>query len=265
MQDYALIFSALLLMGANAPTAPDISTDHRIVSTSLCGDAYVLEKTPHNNIAALSWQSDAPLSLAPLELRERPKASDDVERLLALDPTLVVFGPGEGGKSKTLLDKAGINTLTIDWGETQDDINANRQKLAQAIGYDVDDIEQTTPIFINPPQVLYLSRAGGTAGPGTYVNTAIETAGGLNIIKTQGWHTPDPETLSGLSPDLIVTSFFDQGYESINATGLRHKLVRDKLNTTPHVNVPGALWPCAGPGLSLATNIITNAINELPK
>lgn len=257
MRDYALIFSALLLMGANAPSP-------RIVSTSLCGDTYVLEKTPHDQIAALSWQSGDAMSLAPLELQNLPKANDDIEHLLALDPTLVVFGPGEGLKADPVLKKAGIATLHIEWGESLEDVNTNRQKLADKIGYQVDNEDMSTPIYINPPQVLYLSRAGGTAGPGTYVNAAIEAAGGLNIIKTQGWHTPDPEMLAGLTPDLIITSFFDQGYESINSTGVRHRLVQDKLNKTPHVNVPGGLWPCAGPGLSTATQIITNAINELP-
>lgn len=259
MREYALIFSALLLMGAADAPAP------RIVSTSLCGDAYVLEKTPHDQIAALSWQSGDALSLAPLELQNLPKANDDIERLLALDPTLVIFGPGEGVKAGPVLKKSGIDTLWIDWGEGLDDVNANRQKLANTIGYQIDNEDIITSIHINSPQVLYLSRAGGTAGQGTFVNAAIEAAGGLNIIKTQGWHTPDPETLIGLNPDLIITSFFDQGYESINATGVRHRLVQDLLDNAPHVNVPGALWPCAGPGLSTATRMITNAINELPK
>ena len=258
MRDYALIFSALLLMGVDAP-AP------RIVSTSLCGDAYVLEKTPHDHIAALSWQSGDALSSTPLELQKLPKTSDDIESLLALNPTLVVFGPGEGLKAGPFLEKAGITTLSIEWGENLSDVNVNRLKLAKILGYQIGDETLNTPIFVNPPQVLYLSRAGGTAGPGTFVNAAIEAAGGINIIKTQGWHTPDPEMLAGLDPDLIVTSFFEQGYESINATGVRHRLVQDKLNQTPHVNVPGALWPCAGPGLSTATRIITNAIDDLAK
>ena len=258
MRDYALIFSALFVMGAAAPTP-------RIVSTSLCGDAYVLEKTPHDHIAALSWQSGDALSSAPLELRQLPKANDDIERLLALNPSLVVFGPGDGLKAAPILKKAGVETISICWGENINDVNANRQKLARGIGYQIENEVVTTPMFINPPQVLYISRAGGTAGTGTYVNAAIEAAGGLNIIKSPGWYTPDPETLVGLVPDLIITSFFDQGYESINATGMRHRLVQEKLNSTPTVDIPGSLWPCAGPGLSDATTIIMNAINELPQ
>ena len=259
MRDFALIFSALLLMGADKPTP------QRIVSTSLCGDTYVLEKTPHEKIAALSWQSDDALSLAPLELRNRPKAHDDAERLLSLNPSLVVFGPGEGASAKSVLEKAGIGTINLDWAETAQGVNKNRMKLAAALGYVVSENEPVTPIFINPPNVLYLSRAGGTAGPGTYVNAAIEAAGGINIIKTKGWHTPDPEKLAGLTPDLIVTSFVQQGYESINAGGVRHALIKDKLAEIPHVNVPGALWPCAGPGLAQATQIIARAISELPQ
>jgi iron complex transport system substrate-binding protein len=258
MRAFALISSALLLIAADAPETP------RIVSTSLCGDSYVLDMVPDEHIAALSWQADDLVSKAPLHLRKRAKAWDDIERLLALNPTLVVFGPGEGAGAKPLLEQAGINTLKIEWAGPTCSIECNIEKLKDA-GYEASYRQAPAAIAVNPPNVLYLSRAGGTAGPGTYVDEAITAAGGLNMIKTGGWFTPDPETLVSLAPDLIVTSFFEQGYESINANGMTHSLMRDKLKTTPNVNVPGALWPCPGPGLNDATALIADAIDGLER
>ena len=265
MRVSALIFSVLFLIGAAAhgQTRPDAPIEIRVVSTSLCGDTYVLDMVPRTYITALSWQSGHALSLAPVELTQKPKAWDDFERLLALKPTHIVFGPGEGYAARPLLEQAGIETVELKWSEDAIGVRENREKIAQALNTKFEYQRPTSPIFVNSPDVLYLSRAGGTAGPGTYVDAAINDAGGINVVKTAGWHTPDPELLAGLHPDLIVTSFFEQGYESVNAQGARHNLLQDKLSTIPSVNVPGSLWPCAGPGLEQATRIISDAIESL--
>ncbi|MBL4853501.1 MAG: hypothetical protein JKY25_04595 [Robiginitomaculum sp.] len=257
MRVLTLIFSGLLLAGADDPDRP------RIVSTSLCGDAYVLSMVAHKDIAALSWQAGDTLSTAPKNLKTKPKAWDDGERLLALGPTLVLFGPGEGAAAKPLLDKAGVRHITLDWGESFPALNRNRAKLSKALGKKHFNPFILIDINVSRPKILYLSASGGTAGPGTYVNAAIWRAGGKNIVTTSGWHTPDVETLIRLEPDLIVTSFFKDGYASVNSTGLNNKLLQDKIKATPHINVPGKLWPCAGPGLYEASDIIAKAIKGL--
>ena len=267
MRALVLIFSWVLLMGADAIDRP------RIVSTSLCGDSYVLSVVAVEDIAALSWQSGHALSNVPHNLRNKPKAWDDAERLLALNPTLVVFGPGEGGAAKPVLDKHGIKYVALDWGEGFASVVTNTAILQKHLLPDDSFLDvfglikhQTMQAgaLSSLPQILYLSASGGTAGPGTYVDAAIKAAGGRNIITIQGWHTPDVETLVGLEPDLIVTSFFEDGYASVNEAGLNNKVLQDKIKSTAHDNVPGKLWPCAGPGLYEATDIIAKAIEELP-
>lgn len=258
----ALCLTSLFSTTTHAQERPQ----ERIVSTSLCGDSYVLSMLEPSHIAALSWQSNDPLSNAPQDMRALPKAWDDPERLLALRPTLVIFGAGEGQIAKTLLDKAGIAHVNIIWGESFDAVNTNTQALSKVLrvpylqNTHVQDPLQGTHA---KPTVLYLSSAGGTAGTGTYVDTAITKAGGQNIISRAGWHTPDPETITALSPDLIITSFFKDGYASVNQAGLRNKILQTKIENTPTINIPGKLWPCAGPGLYEATGLIADAIEDL--
>lgn len=263
MRAFLLIFSTLVL-GVLSTHAFGGSRD-RVVSTSLCGDSYVLGLVPKSSIAALSWQSDDILSAAPISMRGRPKAWDDPERLLALTPTLVVFGAGEGHISKPILGKAGISYLNIEWGEDFASIRNNETALAKAAHLKPPRRELPQQLSRHPPTVLYLSSAGATAGPGTYIDEVIRTAGGENIITKPGWHTPDPENFVILKPDLIITSFFKDGYASVNETGLRNKVLQDKIKSTPHINIPGKLWPCAGPGLYEATNRIADAIAGLAK
>ncbi len=261
MRALLLSFSALLLIAAG-PSQTSSNPEQRIVSTALCADTYVLAAAAPHQIAALSWQADDALSLAAPDLRIRAKARDDAEVLLALKPDLVVFGPGEGAKTAPLLAQNGIATITLNWVENFDGIQSNQAVLASALG-------QAAPPSAHKPadptglSVLYLSRAGGSAGPGTYVDAAIRAAGGRNIITTPGWHTPPLEALIPLKPDLIVTSFFQSGYESVNDTGLRHPVLRRKLNSVPRLDIPGSLWPCAGPGLATASEMIQSKLAEL--
>ena len=264
MRVFLLIFSFFLIGGCGA-AEPASAPQTRIVSTSLCGDSYVLSMVPHGDIAALSWQADDALSGAPASLRERPKAWDDPERLLALNPNLVVFGPGEGTMAKPFLTKAGIEYVSLKWGEGFKAVFTNRDIIGAAADIQTPQIGVSVRLgHTRAPLVLYLSSSGGTAGPGTFVDAAITRAGGENIITKSGWHTPDPETLIGLNPDLIVTSFFNDSYASTNESGLRSTALQNMITTTPHVNVPGKLWPCAGPGLYDAADIIYEALREVP-
>ncbi len=261
MRALVLIFSFLL--AACGADISDGGAGVRVVSTSLCADAYVLAAVPDANIAALSWQSGDAVSTAPQSWRAKPKAWDDGEALLALKPTLVVFGPGEGMRAKPVLDQQGIKYVNLAWGEDFQVLVQNQTMLANAVHKPVPPTVNFKRTSTGRVKTLYLSAAGATAGPGTYVDAVIVAAGGLNIITTLGWHRPDAEILVGLKPDLIVTSFFKDGYTSVNGAGLHNKVLQDKIKSTPHINVPGKLWPCAGPGLYEARDIIADAIGGL--
>lgn len=241
----------------------------RIVSTSLCGDAYLLSVAP-GGAAALSWQSRDKLSRASEQLKALPQAWDDPERLLSLRPDLVVFGPGEGAKSAKFLSAAGIETITLNWGEDFETVSDNILRLGEATGQPdrarrlARDLEERLSAVHSgsSPNILYLSRAGGSAGPGTLVDAAITAAGGRNVMTAPGWTTPDPEYLIALKPDLIITSYFTDGYESANAPSLRHKTVKRFIESHDRLDIPGSLWPCAGPGLIEAAELINAAITE---
>ncbi len=260
MQVYLLIFSVFLSFFA----LPASAAERRIVSTSLCGDTYVLWLAEQADIAALSWQSGDALSSSPQSFNEKPKAWDDPERLLSLNPTLVVFGPGEGSVSKPLLDKAGIKYTALIWGEDFAALQINAATIAQAMNKTPKQIDLPAVKASSPVLTLYISASGGTAGKNTYVDAAIRAAGGVNIITKQGWYTPDPETFVSLKPDLIITSFFKDGYASVNEAGMRNRVLQNMIKSTPHINIPGKLWPCAGPGLVKAVNLIAGAIENLP-
>ena len=83
-------------------------------------------------------------------------------------------------------------------------------------------------------------------------------------LALSGWVSPDPEILLGVKPDLIITSYFKQGYESVNAAAMRNKTLSAYIQSFPSVHIDGALWPCAGPGLIEAAEILADAMDKLP-
>jgi len=239
-----------------------------IASSSLCGDSYLQAFAP-DHIAALSWQSRSALSRASAAQKALPQLWNEAEIIAASQADFILFGSGEG----TMAERLGKASLALTWGEDFESIKANVKNLANAIGIEPDAINGWTKRLNvlktrglarqNKPKVLYLSRSGGSAGSGTFVNAAITAAGGVNVIESAGWITPDPEIIISLKPDLIITSYFTNGYESVQASGTRHKVIREFIAAHPHVEIDGALWPCAGPGLLDAAELISVAMDEL--
>ena len=255
--------SALWAMPAFAVDAPTIA------STSLCGDSYLQAFAP-KHIAALSWQSRSPLSRADNTQKALPQIWDEAEIIAANTADYILFGSGEGA----MADRLGKSSLSLTWGEDFASIEANVETLAKTTGIEptaiqdwlnrLDSLKTRGLARQSKPKVLYLSRAAGSAGTGTFVDTAIKTAGGQNAIESSGWITPDPELIISLKPDLIITSYFTDGYESVHANGARHKIIREFIATHPRVDIDGALWPCAGPGLLEAAELIADAMDKLP-
>jgi len=172
-----------------------------------------------------------------------------------MQPEILVLGPSEHVRDAMLPN---TQIVSLDWVEDWDGVLKNVYKIP---GLDPGPAEVATQVrnSDNQKSVLYLSRSGGTAGPGTYVDAAIQMAGGENIVTTPGWFTPDPEWIIAQKPDVILTSFFD-AYESVNATGLRNAAIAEFITQHQRVDIPGALWPCAGPGLAEAAALIREGV-----
>ena len=260
-----LIFTLALSL----PFIAQASENPTIASTSLCGDSYLLALAP-GHISALSWQSRSPLSRANAEQRELPQLWDNPEALLKVDADIILFGSGEG----KIGDKLDAQSVTLKWGEDFLALKTNAEAINDALGLpsDISDdwaqriemLSRRATQRATKPKILYLSRSGGSAGKGTLVDSAITTAGGENVAHSSGWFTPDPEEIITYEPDLIITSYFKNGYESIQATAMRNKIVQRFIARHPNIEIDGNLWPCAGPGLIEAAELIADAIDKLP-
>lgn len=231
-----------------------------IGSTSLCADSYLIALAP-DRIGALSWQAGSELSTADAAMIQHPRLWASREILARTEMNLMT-GPGDPTYGRT-------NTLALTWGEDFETVQLNASALSDHFNVDISNFEtdlanlSTLPRPDSPPRVLYLSRSGGSAGPGTFVDAVITAAGGNNANDTPGWHTPAIERTLQFEPDLIVTSFFDSNYAGVSDRAVRHSALQRYLAERPRVEIPGKLWPCAGPGLIDATKQLNAAIVAL--
>lgn len=273
--------SACVFAMASAALAPaqETAPPHGgVVSASLCGDAYLFALEPASNISAVSWQVDQPVSVAPAWARHLPRAWPDAERLFALDPGLVVFGAGEGGRASAMLERSGYQTFELAWTEDFDGVRANLLALGQALGRDaaaidavrelderLAELHRRTDRRGSVPSVAYLSASGGSAGAGTYVDAAISAAGGRNSVAQGGvigWGRSDPELALTLQADIILTSYFSDGFAGTLSRATRHAAYRRLLDSAGRVDIASADWPCAGPRLIDAAEAIADALDE---
>lgn len=250
-----IVFALLPLVGCTKPHTE--LPDNAIVSTTLCADGY-LHALPEieQRLAALSWQSRSALSRMPDHLRQLPQAGDDPERRLNWsDATQVSSADGSGD-------------IDLKWGEDFDTVWENLAFLSSKL--DASNPSENLKSRLNAidkpaaaPRILYIDRSGATAGPGTFVNAVIQAAGAANIITNPGWQSPDTETLIGLQPDIVLTSFMSSDYAGVNDRTLRHAALTSKIQSLPRIDIPGNLWPCAGPGLVDAAEQLSRAMAEL--
>lgn len=231
-----------------------------IGSTSLCADSYLITLAPER-AQALSWQAGSPLSTANPKMNALPRLWPSREVLAQTNLSLLT-GPGDATFGRA-------ESVSLQWGEDFEAVANNAEKIAERFQIDVSDLIQqierldTLPKPTHPVRILYLSRSGGSAGPGTFVDAAIRAAGGTNVNETVGWHTPAVERILQFEPDLIVTSFFGSDYAGVSDRAVRHSALRRYLAARPTLEIPGKLWPCAGPGLIDATQRINAAILAL--
>lgn len=254
-----LMWGSTVLSACSAqPLEPMTDTD--IGSTSLCADSYLIALAP-DRIGALSWQAGSELSTADAAMAQRPRLWASRETLARTHLALVT-GPGEPNFGRQ-------DTLGLTWGEDFETVRVNAVALSEQFNVDISAFERdlaslsALPRPESPPRILYLSRSGGSAGPGTFVDAVITAAGGINANDTPGWHTPAIERTLQFDPDLIVTSFFSSHYAGVSDRAVRHSALRHYLAERPRVDIPGKLWPCAGPGLIDATRHLNAAVNAL--
>ncbi|MCF6292188.1 MAG: ABC transporter substrate-binding protein [Robiginitomaculum sp.] len=250
----------------------------KVVSTSLCTDAYVLALVSPQQIKSLSWQANSKLSRAPGAVRSLSGAWPSQEVLLSLSPAKIILGSGDNIATTSLAERRGSKAMQLapanDFAAIEDNLVKlgkflNKQEQAKAVilaqQTRLQNLKASKQNRHKQPKVLYLTPTLGTAGSGTFIDAAIIAAGAKNFATELGienWGRVPLELLATQQPDLIVSSFFRDGSPSVLQFRANHSILKGLQQKVPQKHISGGLWVCGGPLLITAAEQIADALDQ---
>ncbi len=194
-----------------------------IVSTAPSATEILFALGCGDNIVGVDVSSIYPEEAAAIE-----KVGDfngfDVEKVIALNPSVVFAGNGLQHEDIAALEKAGLNVVAVE-ATYYDDIAKSitmigdvvgKKDEAAALNQQIADVEKTvkekTAALTQKPSVYYVMGIGEygnwTSGKGSFINTIIEMAGGTPITNdaTSEWLEYPVEDLVKMDPDILLVS-----------------------------------------------------------
>ena len=239
---------------AGAPAYPP----RRIVSLDYCADQYVLGLADRDRILALSPDAREAFSYLRHEAEGLPTVRQRIEDVLALEPDLVVRSYGGGPRTTLFLRQAGVPVLALGFMQDIDTVRATIRRAASRFGVPergeslVAEMDARLDLAREEAQsvdaeVLYLSPAGISAGPGTFVHDVIETAGFDNFQRRPGWRSLPLERLAYEQPDRYAIGRFGRNRSHVDAwTPFRHPVATRRVAEGPTTPIDGATIACGG-------------------
>lgn len=233
----------------------------RILSVDHCADQYVLALVAPARIAALSPDAASVYSRFRERAKGLPRVKPEAEALVSRSPDMVVRSWGGGFKMSQALERLKVPVLQLGYANSlmdADDLllragrrlgaKARAEELAQGFRRRLKRLEAVRARLegARPYRVLYLTSGGFTSGAGTQIDEMIRLAGGENLMGDRTGFLPlSLERLVTLSPDLVVTAFFDLEDSRQGAWAqARHPVLRRMLDETPRVNLPASEIAC---------------------
>ena len=268
-----LLLSIAMILGINSPLLPK----DRVMSLDYCADQFLLSIADKEQIIGVSTEARDPHSFHRLNADGIPQFRADADQILTQNPSLVIRSWAGDKRLLTLLDKLKIPVISIEHFEDPKDMQSNVMIVANALGQQergknmIADaelrLERLRSLNKFNVSALYLTPGAYTTGSGTFANKVMLLSGIDNIFSLKGyngWFPIPMELLVINPPKLIVTSFYDSKSSAQNHWGIaRHSYIRDMINDTSSIDVPGSMMACSGLFIVDAAEHLRKQMDEL--
>jgi iron complex transport system substrate-binding protein len=227
----------------------------RIISIDYCADQMLLGLVGRHRIAAVSVDADNDPLFAGPRAAGLPRVRAEIERIIALQPTMVVRSYGGGPRMTAMLERAGIPVFTLPYADSLASVRSSIAASGAALGA-VDRAGQRIAALdtaIASAQkggpmtrtALYMTPGDVTTGPGGLIADLFGHAGYRPYERRSGWHRLPVERLIGDAPDLVVRAFFESAsHQQDRWSSAGHKVLARRLTIVPSVTVPGSHLAC---------------------
>jgi iron complex transport system substrate-binding protein len=250
-------FGSFLLLGPAAAYSAAPGPQH-VMSLSMCTDDLLLELSPPERIASITYYSRDPGNS-----RQWPQAaklrinSGTVEEVLAEKPDLVLAGTYTTPAARSLLKKLDLPLLEVPPAVNFDEIRAITRQVAHALQRDevgealiakmdstLRELASTQPA--QKIRVAAWGEGGSIPGKGTLFDSILRAAGGINIaasLDSAGYTSFEVEQLLMAHPDVLAYASHITDTPGLNTDLAQHPLIL-KLYSRRSVTYPSALYSC---------------------
>lgn len=222
----------------------------RAASLNMCSDEYLLLLATPREIASVSRLSRDPADSPLWRLGRRfPGNRGTLESALTTRPSLLITMGGSGRATGLIAREMGIRTLDLPFPATVDDVAANMDRVAAALG----EPSRALPwkqrlarlkLALPPSRDAIFLGAGGNSVGAQSLEAEWMSLAGLRQRAITGARA-SLELLATRPPAVLLRSSYRRSERSLGQSWLDHPLANPATSTV--MSVDGRPWTCAGP------------------
>lgn len=232
-----LLFLCLILLTVHFGYASTIETKkyNRIISLSMAGDEILYDMVDRNRILAFRGKSseNEMTSILGEKIKSYPKVEDNIEKIISMDPDLVIAADWLKKEMKSQLEDAGVFVYIYKTPFTYE----QEQNLIQELANLLEEKEKGKRMIQNmdkrlkilqekikksgkkPPRILELSHYEGTNGKGSMFDDMIKKIYGINVAAEAGigrFAKISKEAVIEMNPDVILIPIWNSSSQGEN-------------------------------------------------
>ena len=230
----------------------------RVITTNICIDSLVVALIGTKNLVAVSALADDDrYSHISDKVKNLQKVTFNAEMIYALDPSLVLASNFSSAKTKSALEKLGVNVRLISFARSVEDIEKNIFILGELLNAESQAQELTS--LLKSPRVnakhvkqliaLQYSTNRFVHGHNSLISSIIRRSGFKSYSEFLGYNEGryiSAEALVKSAPDMLILDG-DKSFSNKSGSTLYHPALLKGKNKTKALFIETKYWSCGTP------------------
>ena len=245
----------------------------RVITTNICIDSLVVALIGTKNLVAVSALADDDrYSHISDKIKDLQKVTFNAEMIYALDPSLVLASNFSSAKTKSALEKLGVNVRLISFARSVEDIEKNIFILGELLNAE-SQAQELTSLLKSPKvntkhvkQVIALQYSTNrfVHGHNSLISSIIRRSGFESYSEFLGYNEGryiSAEALVKSAPDVLILDG-DKSFSNKSGSTLYHPALLKGKSKTKALFIETKHWSCGTPKV---VDLITRLSSEYIK
>lgn len=245
----------------------------RVITTNICIDSLVVALIGTKNLVAVSALADDDrYSHISDKVKDLQKVAFNAEMIYALDPSLVLASNFSSAKTKSALEKLGVNVRLISFARSVEDIEKNIFILGELLNAE-SQAQELTSLLKSPKvnakhvkQVIALQYSTNrfVHGHNSLISSIIRRSGFKSYSEFLGYNEGryiSAEALVKSAPDVLILDG-DKSFSNKSGSPIYHPALLKAKSKTKALFIDTKHWSCGTPKV---VNLITSLSFEYMK